>query len=134
MSKDKQKPTPKRISEQSIATLGEIFPGFAEWYHQNHDEQGNYIGKPIPSLKPASDERKPTPGLIVHFVDETPGDYHEHAHLPALIQHVYVNESDKGSVHLHVFEPYPQDNNAVDAYYSENKEPGTWHYIEEEKA
>lgn len=69
-------------------------------------------------------------GRIVHFVDETPGDYNDHVHLPALVQHVYTLGAEKGRVHLHVFEADPRDNRAADAEYSETKEPSTWHWIE----
>lgn len=71
-------------------------------------------------------------GAMVLFVDETPGDYNDHVHLPALVQHVYTVGSEKGRVHLHVFEAFPQDNRTVDAEYSATKEPGTWHYIKPE--
>lgn len=69
-------------------------------------------------------------GRIVHFVDETPGDYNHYEHKPALVQYVYLTNVEKGNVHLRVFEAYPQDDRAVDAFYSDGKEPGTWHWIE----
>lgn len=71
-------------------------------------------------------------GDIIHFVDEVAGDYNDHVHLPALVQHVYVAGYEKGRVHLQVFEAYPEDNRAVDAEYSDEHKPGTWHIIEEQ--
>jgi hypothetical protein len=69
-------------------------------------------------------------GMMVCFVDETPGDYNHHEILPALVQHIYEVNAERGNVHLHVFEAYPEDNRAVDALYSKQHDPGTWHWIE----
>jgi hypothetical protein len=33
-------PAPQRLSEQGLTALDQIFPGFAEWYRANYDEQG----------------------------------------------------------------------------------------------
>lgn len=70
-----------------------------------------------------------TVGRIVYYVDETPDDYNSHAHLPAIVQCIYQT-GPIGHIHLHVFEAYPQDDRAVDASFSKDKEPGTWHWIE----
>jgi len=32
-----------RIPERSIAGLGQIFPGFDDWYRSSYDAQGRYV-------------------------------------------------------------------------------------------
>lgn len=71
--------------------------------------------------------RKPCIADMVIFVDESPDSHCTHLHKPALVQHTF--ENIKGLVHLHVFEDKPQDNRAVDAFYSNGKEPGSWHFV-----
>lgn len=39
----RKKPEKKRITEQQLVGLGDIFPGFALWYRANYDETGNLL-------------------------------------------------------------------------------------------
>ena len=87
------------------------------------------VGEPGPELIISLAPRAYA-GAIVCYVDEIAGDYNHHEHKPALVQSTYMVDSEKGRVHLHVFEAYPEDNRAVDASYSSGKEPGTWHWPE----
>lgn len=51
--RQRKKPEKKRLTEQQIVTFGDIFPGFAEWYHSTHDEDGNLLPSArIPGLTP----------------------------------------------------------------------------------
>lgn len=48
---DNHKPLSRRISDQDVTTLDDIFTGFGEWYRANYDQDGNFIGTPWPTLK-----------------------------------------------------------------------------------
>jgi hypothetical protein len=39
--KTRKQPSSKRLDEQGINTLDEIFPGFGAWYRARYDEDGN---------------------------------------------------------------------------------------------
>ena len=41
---------PSRMSEDAIAFMEEISPGFAAWYRVNYDESGRYVGEKIKEL------------------------------------------------------------------------------------
>jgi hypothetical protein len=51
--RQRKKPEKKRMGEQQLTTLGEIFPGFADWYKHSYDEEGNLRPEArIPGLTP----------------------------------------------------------------------------------
>lgn len=59
--RQRKKPEKKPLAEQQIVTLGDLFPGFAEWYKNSYDENGNL--KPearIPGLTPQHDKGEET--------------------------------------------------------------------------
>lgn len=43
----------RRINEEQLTKLGDVFSGFADWYHENYDDEGNFIGERLPGLMPA---------------------------------------------------------------------------------
>lgn len=42
-----------RLSDEQLATMGDLFPGFDKWYRETHDEEGNLLPEArIPGLRP----------------------------------------------------------------------------------
>lgn len=61
--KRRAKPEQKRLDENSLDALNDIFPGFATWYRQNYDEDGAYRGLKIPGLTPKETNEPPKNGI-----------------------------------------------------------------------
>src|SRR5215469_11674703 len=49
-----------RMSEQNLAALDEIFPGFPDWYRKNYDDQGKYTGQNTWSISASTGVRSDT--------------------------------------------------------------------------
>jgi hypothetical protein len=46
----KQQPQSRVLNEKTIAFLEWMSPGFARYYRESYDDEGNYIGERMPGL------------------------------------------------------------------------------------
>lgn len=78
-----------------------------------------------------------TEGRMVHFV--LADGNHPGEHRPAIVVNAWGGSPHEGRVNLHVFTDFGNDGKqyenggfwATSAPYSEDKLPGTWHWIEQ---
>lgn len=51
--------TTTRLSEQQLATMGDLFPGFSDWYRRTHDADGHLLPSArIAGLKPQEEDKQ----------------------------------------------------------------------------